>query len=346
MRKEEPGDIKSPSLMDQEFGESYGLIDDLITGYKRYKTLLWALDSGITEVLHREGQMEPEVLVEKLEYQPDTAGLMIDALVEIGILERTGTTVNLCSFLAPYLVQDSPLYQGDSIRSSSGGIWEKNSDPFKILPDIKEPVRKMSPEFLRTVYQHSMRGELPDITRILCARPEFQSAGKLLDIGGGHGMYSISFCQQNAGLSAIILDKPSITPFTQEMVKRYQMEDRISAVPGDMNTEIPGSGYDLVFASHVMYRLENLSSFLIRIIQKMNPGALFISNHKFENDWINPDGNALATLDIVTIKNHHHMMPEAEFEKNLMAAGFSGISMLKVRATTGHSTLHIAKKPA
>ncbi|PWR71261.1 methyltransferase domain-containing protein [Methanospirillum lacunae] len=328
----------------QACGEDFHRIDEVISGFRRYRVLTWALESGIADILYAVGPHDPDVLIQKLGYQSSFGKSFLEALVEIGILEKKENKVGLCSKLAPYLVSESPLYQGDSIRSSSEGIWGQSEDFFKENSESQKPASQMSPDFLKVVCQHSMRGEIQEITRILSNIPEFQSSHTLLDIGGGHGMYSISFCQKNPGLSAVILDKQSITPFTLEMVKRYQMVDRISIETGDMNVDIPGSGYDMVFASHILYRADDLHLLLKRIAAKIKTRGLFISNHKFEDDWIIPREDALKAMDTVFIKGHHHMVTRDEFKNVLGSSGLSGIQSFNIRTCTGFSTLTIATK--
>ncbi|HWQ64209.1 MAG TPA: methyltransferase domain-containing protein, partial [Methanospirillum sp.] len=313
------------SFNEQVFAEDFHRIDDVIAGFRRYRVLTWALESGIADILYAEGPQDPGVLVKKLGYQSSFGKFFLDALVEIGILEKKENKVGLCSKIAPYLVSESPLYQGDSIRSSSDGIWGQSVDFFKENSESQKPTRQMSPDFLKVVCQHSMRGEIQEITRILSNIPEFQSSHTLLDIGGGHGMYSISFCQQNLGLSAIILDKPSVTPFTMEMIKQYHMVSRISVEAGDMNVDIPGSGYDMVFASHILYRAEDLHVLLKGIAAKIKSRGFFISNHKFEDDWIIPKEDALKAMNTVFIRGHHHMVTRDEFKEMLESSGLSGI---------------------
>lgn len=336
--------MNSPSLMDQTFGDGYHQIDELISGFRRYRILLWALESGIADILNKEGQMDSDLLSSRLGYRPEFALVWIDALVESGFIERTGNVLRLSSVIMPYLVRESPLYQGDSIRMASEGIWKEGVDLFRIGADSKGPARKMSPEFLRVVCQHSMRGELPDITKNLCQRKEFSSARRLLDIGGGHGMYSISFCQQNPVLSALILDRPSITPFTEGMIEQYGMTGRISVVAGDMYTEIPGSGYDIVYSSHILYRSADMPTLLRNIIKTMNPGGLFVSNHKFADDWIIPENDATSALDMIVTRDHHRMISDQEFTSYLESAGLSDITSTRVRASTGFSRLHLGTR--
>ncbi|WP_181391729.1 class I SAM-dependent methyltransferase [Methanospirillum lacunae] len=333
-----------PSLMDQTFDQSYQRIEDIVDGLRQYRVLLWAVQSGIADVLTDEGPMESDLLIQKLGYHPEPAHLWIEALVESKILERSEKTVWLSQGISRYLISNSPLYQGDTIKYISEAIWGNEADFFSvgIKHDISED--KINPDFLRVLSQRSMRGELQDVSRVLSQKKEFLNARRLLDIGGGHGMYSISFCQQNPNLSGVILDRPSIIQFTQAMINHYMMADRISVVSGDMNTDLPGCGYDLVFASHIIYGMKDPASFINRIYQKINIGGIFISNHKFDDDWVLSDTNLLSALETATRRMYHQMIPENEYNTLIQSTGFVIKDVIKIKANTGYTTLHIAAK--
>jgi len=332
------------SIMDQTFDQSYQRIEDIIDGLRRYRILLWAIQSGIADILNRDGPMEIDTLIQKLGFHPEPTHLWIEALVDSKILEKSEKNVWLSQDLSRYLISDSPLYQGDTIKYISETIWGTEADFISVGKNYDNSEEKINPYFLRVLSQRSMRGELQDVSRVLSKNKNFLNARRLLDIGGGHGMYSVSFCQQNPNLSAVILDRASIIKFTQEMINRYRMADRISVISGDMNTDLPGPGYDLVFASHIIYGMADPISFLKRIYQKTNLGGIFVSNHKFDDDWVLSDKNRLTALETATRRMYHQMIPENEFTSMILSAGFAHIDVIRIRANTGYTKLHIASK--
>ena len=48
---------------------------------------------------------------------------------------------------------------------------------------------------------------------------------KMLDVGGGHGLYSIFFTKKYPGLKSWVLDLPGVTGVTLENIKKYRGED-------------------------------------------------------------------------------------------------------------------------
>ena len=347
MTLDKAGENLPPVLMDQVFDDSYQPIQDLVSGYKRYCILLSALKSGLFDLLSG-GPMTRERVLAETGCESPYGDSWLTVLEEIGLVESLGEKIRIPLSLLPYLVSKSPLYQGDSILSEQGAgsrwpdfssfLQEKAERPVK-------PKGGLTPDFLRVVSEHSLRGEIQEVTRALCSCEEFRSGKRLLDIGGGHGMYSISFCQQNPHLTGVILDRSHITPFTREMIDRYNMTDRIQVMDGDMQVSLPGSGYDLVFISHVLYRNDDLPLLLQRIFYVLNPGGILVSNHKFREDWGCSDKSSLASLENDIIRDFHLMRPETEFLKILESTGFSRIMTKKVVSITGNSTLHCMKKP-
>ncbi len=345
MQGRREGDEKSLILMDQDFDNSFAMITDLIRGHQRYTILLSAITSGILQTLIQNGPMRVENLVSELECDKSKIDLWIQAIVDIGILKKDGDFVEISRGMTKFLNPKSAIYQGDSIISKQESPWYSKGNFLMSNAQLGEKTRReMTPEFLKVVGQHAMRGEIQEITKILSTMTEFTSARKLLDIGGGHGLYSISLCQQNIDLNSVILDQPHIIEATKENVTKFRMEKQIEVISGDMNKEIPGTGYDLMLASHILYHKETLEPHIRRFVSGLRNGGLFISNHKFSTDWKLPENDVLTALEHEMIRDFHQMIPESDFIEILKAQGLDLMVTRRVQSTTGLSTLHIARK--
>jgi len=79
-----------------------------------------------------------------------------------------------------------------------------------------------------------------------------EGAKRLIDIGGGHGLYSIGFCKLYPGLEATVFDLPQTLEVTKLFVKAYGMEDRVKPLPGDISSDEIPRGFDVAFMSNVM----------------------------------------------------------------------------------------------
>jgi len=55
------------------------------------------------------------------------------------------------------------------------------------------------------------RGRLQKTLELVCALPEFKSARRLIDLGGGgDGLFAIGFAQESPNLEVIVYDQPEI----------------------------------------------------------------------------------------------------------------------------------------
>jgi len=50
----------------------------------------------------------------------------------------------------------------------------------------------------------------------------------LLDVGGGPGTHSIALCQRFPNLKAVVWDLPQTVAIAAQIIKRFQMKDRIA----------------------------------------------------------------------------------------------------------------------
>jgi len=63
---------------------------------------------------------------------------------------------------------------------------------------------------------------------------DFQGRRRMLDIGGGSGIYSCILTAFHAGLSATVLEKPPVDEITRRMIRERGCEAKVSVQPGDM----------------------------------------------------------------------------------------------------------------
>ena len=106
-------------------------------------------------------------------------------------------------------------------------------------------------------------GELARLSAAEVARKLRLPAGarELLDIGGGHGLYSMELCRRHPGLTATVLDLPGSAAVGREIVAAAGMADRVrfadgDATAGDLGTSAGrGSGYDAVLCFNLVHHL-------------------------------------------------------------------------------------------
>jgi len=83
---------------------------------------------------------------------------------------------------------------------------------------------------------------------------------KILDLGGGHGLFSIELCKRYPNLSCIIFDLPGAlngsSNMTQEILDGMGISDRISFRGGNFQTDEIGSRYDAVLIFNIIHGIK------------------------------------------------------------------------------------------
>ena len=82
----------------------------------------------------------------------------------------------------------------------------------------------------------ALAGRAKNVAPYLAAKLDLTGVSKLLDVGGGTGIYSIALLQKHATLQAVVYDRPEVLKVAAEMAHEYGVHDRLELMPGDMFT--------------------------------------------------------------------------------------------------------------
>lgn len=100
-------------------------------------------------------------------------------------------------------------------------------------------------------------------------------ADSLLDVGGGHGQYSIRFCEQYPELSATVFDLPEALDVAREDAAGAGIGDRVTTHGGDYETDDLGAEYDVVLLFNVIHAHDpaEVQALLERAHDALAPGG-------------------------------------------------------------------------
>jgi predicted O-methyltransferase YrrM len=80
----------------------------------------------------------------------------------------------------------------------------------------------------------SLAGRAKNVAPHLAANVPLEGTKRLLDVGGGTGIYSIALLQKHPQLTATVLDGPEVLKVTAEMAAAYGVAERLTCLAGDM----------------------------------------------------------------------------------------------------------------
>ena len=124
-------------------------------------------------------------------------------------------------------------------------------------------------------------------------------ARSLLDIGGGHGWYSVQLCRRHPRLTATVLDLPGSAAIGREIVAGAGMAARVTYRDGDAITADLGGGYDAVLCFNLLHHLEpgQIVSLFGKIREALNPGGMLAILDVFAE----PGHRASAHADLLAL---------------------------------------------
>jgi predicted O-methyltransferase YrrM len=99
----------------------------------------------------------------------------------------------------------------------------------------------------------ALAGRAKNVAPLLAARVPLGGARRLLDVGGGTGIYSVACLQKNPQLRAVAWDRPEVLKVAREFAAAYGVADRLECRPGDMFRDPVPDGCDVMLLSNVLH---------------------------------------------------------------------------------------------
>ncbi|WP_158883768.1 methyltransferase [Amycolatopsis anabasis] len=256
-----------------------------------FRAVCIAFRNGIFDSLNVSPKT-PAVLAEETGIHPGGMALLLDALNCLGYVreqhgryENTAMTSRLRETVklgVPYFEKivfrdwehlESQLRDGRGVRPVwFGGDW-------KIFQNGMVSLAQMNiDEVLRRV----------KINR---------SARRLLDLGGGHGLYSIAFCRRYRRLGAVVFDVPQVEKIVTTTVAEHGMQDRVKFRAGDFFTdELDPADVVLLFnIIHSKSEAENLE-LMRRVYETVEPGGTVVLLDQFPSPKLGKVGYTYGSL--------------------------------------------------
>ena len=334
--------------MDLSVGEKVKTLDDIAQGYKAYQVLAHAVDHKLFDWLEENPAATREDIGGAMNINGMFMRSYLQALIDMDMLIQDEDRYRNASGATALLVSSSPSYQGGWFQSVAAqqSKWSKLGDT--LMKDQPVPGTSRSApgrEFLQALAERSLRGEVQGVAQAVQAWDGFSGCRRLLDIGGGHGLYAIALCQAHPGLAATVFDQPQVTELTREYIEAYRMTDRIDVASGDVIADEFGSGYDIVLISHLLYKFrKDLPAIFQRVWECLNPGGLLLSNHWFCSPGCGMPDGGLVELDKSLQSFGHPLCHPEQFSASLHACGFTLADEREIPSIFGETKLHLAVK--
>ncbi|BBO86476.1 O-methyltransferase [Desulfosarcina ovata subsp. sediminis] len=341
--------MKDLLLMNLRLPAGIEKLDRVLEGYQAYQALHTALELGVFEFLDNRGPSNRNTIAEGIGINGMFARDFLDTLVDMGFLSIHTELYANTKAANDFLLRRSPFFQGEWIQSATrNSHWSNLTASLRREQPQKDNFNNgPSAAFLDALGQRALRGELQSVTETISNWEGFYGARRLLDIGGGHGLYAIALCQANPHLEATVLDKPFVLETTMRYVTDFGMQNRIVAQAGDITEDDFGSGYDIVIVSHLLYKFrKNLAPIFDNVCACLNPGGLLVSNHWFCAPGCVAEGSGVQELAKALQSFGHPLCHVEDFDNLFAAKGLQLQETHVVPTAFGSSRLSLAVKEA
>jgi len=322
------------------------LPDDLaqtIRGFQDSRAILTAIELDAFSAV-ADGASAAQAAA-KLGTDPRATEMLLNALAALGLLSKHDGTFHNTPVSARYFVAGSPDdSRAATMHTANLCRWSTLTDCVRAGTAVtrREP-REVDDRWTRPFIAAMHRNARERAPHVVGA---VGTAGvrRMLDVGGGSGAYSIAFAQASAELHAEVLDRPEVLDIAQGHINQAGLAGRVTTRVGDLRADAFGEGFDLVLVSAICHMLspDENRDLLRRCRHALAPrGRVAIQDFILEEDKTAPKMAALFSLNMLVGTEGGASYNEREYAEWLGAAGFGGVSRIRLPGPSGLMMGHL-----
>jgi hypothetical protein len=132
----------------------------------------------------------------------------------------------------------------------------------------------------------ALAGRAKNVAPVLAERVPLAGSQRLLDVGGGSGIYAVAYLRRFAGLRAMVWDREEVLKVAREMGEAYRVSDRLECRPGDMFADAVPEGADCILLSNVLHDwdIPDCRRLVSRCASALPSGGRLLIHDVFLND--------------------------------------------------------------
>ena len=311
-------------------------LDQMLRGYMPSRCLLTALELDIFTAVGDGANAEQ--IGTKIHANARAVGMLLNALVALGLLSKSGDEYKNTPESARFFVQGSKDNHRNGLLHIAN-IWHR----WSTLTDAVRrgthiPIdREDSPEWTQS-FIAGMQRNAKDRASLVVKALGTAGVRRILDLGGGSGAYSIAFAKASPNVQCAILDVPEVVPLTAEYVREAGVSAQVSLRCGDMLRDDFGSGYDIIMLNAIchMFSEDQNRDLFRRARQALAPnGRLVAQDFILNPDKTGPQHAALFSLNMLVATDAGASYNEYEYTRWMEDAGFTEVSRINLPGPSG-----------
>lgn len=323
-------------------------------GAASFEAVSLALNLSLFETLaDAETALTPAALADRTDAHPDGIAPLCDFLATEGYLTVSDGRYRLTGMTEKWLLTTSETNMGPWLTFWNELVfpfWERELETAVVEGEPSQSIYEWFDEepgrweTAQAGFRATASLLVDDVTDAVSV-PDGDS--RLVDVGGGHGLYTIELCRRHPNLTATIFDLPGAVESLDGDVPD-DVADRIRTRTGDYLADDLGDGYDLALLFNVVHAhdpAENTALFE-RVADSLAPNGRIVLLDQWEGTGRTPVSRAglrfvaltyLTTLD-AAVYTHE------EVTAWLRAAGFEDVTRRSVGPVAGQALLEATKR--
>jgi ubiquinone/menaquinone biosynthesis C-methylase UbiE len=255
-------------------------------GFWQAKVLLTAMELGVFAELHRSEQ-SADALATALGLAGRGSMDFFDALVSLGLLERSGGVYRNSRRAARFLVPGEKEYMGGALEMANARlypVWAKLTEALRSgrpQNEAKEESDYYSNlnrdrERLRT-FMSAMTGLSLASSQAIARQFPWAKYRTFIDVGGAQGGLAVAVATAHPHLTGGTFELPAIEQFFDEYVSSFQLGDRLRFHSGDFFRD-PLPPADVYVMGHVLHNwdLEHKRTLIRKVYDALPPGGALV----------------------------------------------------------------------
>jgi cyclopropane fatty-acyl-phospholipid synthase-like methyltransferase len=328
-----PGPAEAEANPDQIF--------QIASGFLAAKFLFVADAVGLFESLS-DGPMTVEELGQRTGIPRRTIRILADAIVALGLVERTGDRYRNGRLAGSFLGGRTPADLRPFLR-----LWDRVS--YLRWARLEDAIR--SDEILfkaftdeeQKIYTAGVEAVTAGMAQALAATYDFGAHRLVLDLGGGTGSFLIPVLDRYPGVKATLFELPPVAAIARRRVGSSPFAARIQIVEGDFFADsIPG-GHDAVIVANILHNLkpDRCLELLRRARDRVSGGArLLLADFWTDPTHTKPSFAALMAGEFLLTPGGGDVYSVEEARQWLEESGWR---LLEHKPLTGPASLIVAE---
>ncbi len=262
--------------------------------------------------------------------------ILLDALSALGFMVKKDGRYHTGSSAAPLLSATAP----DSILPMvlhMGTVWQNWSQITDIVLGKTTPGLETKGALAkdnRNAFINAMHAVAVKVAPQVVAAINPGQAGRLLDVGGGSGTYTLAVLSARPEMRATLFDLPPVIELARDRVQTADMADRVELVAGDFYKDELPPGHDLALLSAIIHQNsyeqnEVLYGKIYRAL--VSGGRIVVRDHVMSTDRTQPLEGALFAVNMLAGTEGGRTYTFDEIKDGLTAAGFTRINLIQTK---------------